>query len=143
MNRQEKWAWIRSAFTASALVFLCWNLFFLDAPDSVNDWKMVEETISTLFFAMLLAFGLLIRPGQGVIEDERDRAISAMAGRAALVALSLIVLVSATIIGSKSHTGLLATLSGAWVEQYLIACLALAWWIEASVCAFHHWRDRR
>jgi hypothetical protein len=99
--------------------------------------------VSILFYALLFAAAVLTRPGKGVVADERDRAISALAARTALAALSLIVFVSAMIIGTDGHADLLTMRYGGWFEHYLMACLALAWSIESSVCVFHHWRDRR
>jgi len=143
MNKQEKFAWTRFAITASAFVFLCWKLFVADAPVGADGWDETRSDVSILLYALLFAAVVFTRPGKGVVEDERDRAISAFSTKAALVALSLIVAVSAAIIGTDGHADLLTAHPGEWFEHYLFACLALAWWVESSVCGFHHWRDRR
>lgn len=143
MNKQERFAWIRFGITASAFVFLCWKLFVADAPVGADGWDGTRSSVSILFYALLFAAAVLTRPGKGVVADERDRAISLLAARTALAALSLIVFVSAMIIGTDGHVDLLTTRSGGWFEHYLMACLALAWAIESSVCVFHHWRDRQ
>ncbi len=143
MNKQEKLAWIRFGITASALGYLCWKLFLADGPVGADGWDETRNTVSNLFYALLLAVAVLTQPGKGVVLDERDRAISANAYKAGLFALSLILTVSAMIVGSDGHADLMTTRSGVWFEHYLLACLALAWWVESSVCAFHHWRDRR
>jgi hypothetical protein len=143
MNKQEKFAWIRLGITASAFVFLCWKLFVASAPVGADGWDETQSNLSILLYALLFAAFVLTRPGKCVVEDERDRAICAFAARAALAALSLIVVVSATIIGIEDYADMLTTHPGEWFEHYLFACLALAWWVESAVCVFHHWRDRR
>lgn len=143
MNKQEMFAWIRFGIIASAFVFLCWKLFVADALLGADGWDGTRSSVSIMFYGLLFAAAVLTRPGKGVVADERDRAISLQAARTALAALSLIVFVSAMIIGSDGHADLATIRSGGWFEHYLMACLALAWAIESSVCAFHHWRDRR
>jgi hypothetical protein len=143
VNKQEKFAWIRFAITASAFVFLCWKLFLADAPVGADGWDETRSSVSILLNSLIFAGVVLTRPGKGVVADERDRAISALADKTALTALSLIVFGSAAVIGSDGYADLLTTRSSGWFEHYLVACLALAWWVESSVCVFHHWRDRR
>ena len=143
MNKQEKFAWIRFAGTAVVFAVLCWKLFFADAPVGADDWEEINNNVSKLFYALIIGGAVLTRPGKGVVADERDRAISASAAKTALVALSLIVVVSGAIVGMDQYADLLTMRSAAWFEHYLIACLALAWWVESSVCVFHYWRDRR
>jgi uncharacterized membrane protein len=143
MNKQEKFAWIRFGIIASIFAFLCCNLFSAEAPAGATGWEEINSNVSNLLFVMLFAGFLLTRPGKGVIADERDRAISASAAKIALAALSLIIGVSGAIIGMDAYAVMLTTRTAAWFEHYLLACLALAWTIESSVCVFHHWRDRR
>lgn len=143
MNTDEKWAWLRFGMTASAFAYLCWKLFLVDSPLEVTAWEEVRDNLGNIILVFVFAAIVLIRPGKGVVADERDRAISLLAARTAMVALSLIVLVSATIIGMDGYADLTKTRSGRWFEHYLMACLALAWVIESAVCVFHHWRDRR
>lgn len=143
MNKHEKFAWIRFAMTASTFAFLFWKMFFVDSPVEVTAWEEIHDNISDLFLVSMFAGAVLTRPGKGVVADERDRAISASAAKSALAALTLIIVVSGSIIGMDAYTDLLTTYPAAWFKHYLIACLALAWAIESSVCVFHHWRDRR
>ncbi|NOT90029.1 MAG: hypothetical protein HOP03_17890 [Lysobacter sp.] len=143
MNKQEKFAWIRFGGTALVFAFLCWKLFFADAPVGADGWEAIKNNVVNLFYVLIFAGAVLTSPRKGVVADEHDRAISASAARTALVALTLIVTVSATIVGMDPYADLLAMRSTAWFEHYLLACLALAWWVESSVCVFHHWRDRR
>ncbi len=143
MNKHEAYAWFRVVFIGTACVWLCWRLFFADATGGADIWDRNREAVSIAFYAFLFAMAVFTRPGKGVVADERDQAISALAARSALVALSLLVIVSATIIGTEGHADLLTTRSNGWFEHYLIACLMLGWWVESAVCSFHHWRDRR
>ncbi|MEQ1513441.1 MAG: DUF2178 domain-containing protein [Lysobacteraceae bacterium] len=144
MNNQEKFAWIRFGGTGLVLAFLCWKLFLAEAPVGADGWEEITESVSNLLYVLIIAGAVLNWPRKkDVVADERDRAISASAAKTALVALTLIVAVSGMIVGMDQYADLLTMHSAAWFEHYLIACLALAWWVESSVCAFHHWRDRR
>ncbi len=143
MNTHESYAWFRFAATGMAFAYLSWRLFFADADVGHATWDETRGIMSILLQAFVLVMVILTRPGKGVVADERDRAISASAAKAALIALSLIVLVSAMVVGTKGHADLLTSRPGGWFEHYLIACLALAWWVESAVCVFHHRRDRR
>lgn len=143
MNKQEKFGWIRFGITASVFVFLCWKLFLADPRVGDDEWKEIHGSVMNLVLVIALAGFVLTRPGKGVVADERDRAITASAAKTALAALTLIVAVSGTIIGMGSYADLLAVRSAEWFEHYLMACLALAWWVESAVTVFHHWRDRR
>ena len=143
MNKHETYAWFRVVFIGTAFAWLCWRLFFADETAGNGVWDRTREMASIAAYALVFAMAVFTRPGKGVVADERDRTISALAAKYALVALSLVVLVSASIIGTRTHADLLVDRSGGWFEHYLIACLALAWWVESAVCVFHHWRDRR
>lgn len=143
MNKHESYAWFRVLFIGTACAWLCWRLFFADANGDADFWDRTRETTSIAIYAFLFAMAMFTRPGKGVVADERDRAISAIAAKSALVALSLVLLVSAMIIGSEGHADLLSARSNGWFEHYLLACLMLGWWVESAVCVFHHWRDRR
>lgn len=143
MNKQERYAWIRFGVMGGALAYLCLKLFLADDSIAPEGWNETRDMLSILFYALLLVAAVVARPGKGVVADERDKAISASAAKNALVALTLVVLVSAMIIGTEGHSALLTRHPGAWFEHYLIACLAFAWWVESAACAFQHWRDRR
>lgn len=143
MNKQEKFAWIRFGGIALVFAYLCWKLFFADAPVGADGWEAIKNNVANLTYVLVFAGAVLTSPRKGVAVDERDRAISASAAKTALVALSLIIAVSGTIIGMDRYADLLTMRSAAWFEHYLLACLALAWWVESSVTVFHHWRDRR
>jgi hypothetical protein len=75
--------------------------------------------------------------------DERDRVISGIAAKHGLVALSLLIMVSTSILQGREYAHWVSSRSPFWVEHYLIACIAFGWWVEASVSVFHYWRDRR
>lgn len=144
MNTAEKWAWIRFGATASAFAYLLWKLFLIDSSLEVTAWEEVRDNLSSMLFVFGCGALLLIQPGKGEVEeDERDRAISAYATKAALLALTCIIYLSAIIVGRKANADLLITYPAAWFEHYLMACLALAWAIQSAVCVFSHWRDRR
>lgn len=143
MNRQESYARLRFVLIGMALIYLCWRLFSVDQTVASDVWGRTHDVISIMFYALLMAMAVFTRPGKGVVADERDAAISALSVRVALIVLSLIVLLSAMIVGARGHAGLLAAHPGGWFEHYLIACLALAWWVESAICAVLHWRDRR
>ena len=143
MSKQERFAWVRAGMTIVVLMYLFWRLFLAGTPVAQTEWTDTRDLLSTLVNVLLLVFVVLTRPGKGVVQDERDRAIAGQGTKAGLVALTLIVFVSAMIIGSEGHADLLVKRPGAWFEHYLIACLAWGWCVESSVCAFHYWRDRR
>lgn len=144
MNKHEFAAWLRFALIGVIFGGMVWRLFFAETGDAGADvWNATHDAVSVLLYAMVFAMLLLTRPGKGVVEDERDRAISAMAAKAGLVALSLIVAVSATILDIGAYAGVLNSRPANWFRFYLFACVALAWWVESAVCIFQQWRDRR
>jgi hypothetical protein len=143
MSKQELFAWSRAGITVVVVMYLIWRLFLAGTPSVQTEWTDTRDLLSTLFNVLVLVFVVLTRPGKGVVQDERDRAIAALGTKAGFIALTLIVFVSAMIIGSEGHADLLVKRSGGWFEHYLIGCLALGWCVESSVCALHHWRDRR
>lgn len=144
MNTDEKWAWIRFGWTASIFAYLFWKLFLIDWPLDITVWQEASDGLSNLFIGFSLAGLVWTELGKGAVEeDERDRAISASANKAALIALTVIIMMSTKILDWDTSADLLTTYPAAWFGHYLIACLALAWAIQSSVCVFLHWRDRR
>jgi hypothetical protein len=145
MNAQQKLAWIRFGASASVFAYLCWKLFLIDSPSEVTARQEVRDYLSNMSYVFMFAIAVAtFRPGKGVVEDERDRAISAFAAKSALMALTLIISFSLIIMDIETYAGrLTAAYPVVWFEHYLMACLAVAWVIESSICAFLYWRDRR
>jgi uncharacterized membrane protein len=143
VSKHELSAWWRLALSAMYGLYLCRLLFFTEEVIADDGWEGIRGTLNFLLVIILLLDAYL-RRRKGIAEDERDRAISGIASRDALVALGILVALTPTITGG----GVLAkdaeiVLEVAWFDFYVFACIAFAVCVEAAVTVFHHWRDRR
>jgi hypothetical protein len=141
MNKQEKFAWARLGIIILVMAYLIWHLLG-DNELPVQKQRDVRGYISNSLYALVFLSLYLSHYVKGVDVDERDRAISGMAAKHGLVALSLMLLISTVVLQDHNYDGWISVRSPFWIEQYLILCIAFGWWIEASVSVFHYWRDR-
>lgn len=143
MNKHEISAWWRFALSGLYGIYFCRLLFFTDGSIAEDGWENAREMLTVLVFLVFL-LDAYIRRRKGIAEDERDRAISGIAARDALVALGLLVLLTPIIVGGGNlENDAEIVLKVVWFDFYVFACVAFAIWVEAAVTVFHHWRDRR
>lgn len=140
MNKHEISAWWRFAVSGLYGIYLCRLLFFADGSLAEDGWEDVRGTFNVLLLLILL-LDIYLRRRKGIAEDERDRAISGIAARDALVALGVLVVSTPIIVGGIGKDDIV--LKNDWFVYYTHACIAFAVWVEAAVTVFHHWRDRR
>jgi hypothetical protein len=149
MSKHEYSAWWRFALSAMYGLYLCRLLFFTEEAIADDGWEGIRGTLNFLLVIILLLDAYL-RRRKGIAEDERDRAISGIASRDALVALGILVLATPFIltrpfiVAGDIHSGAdRVVLNADWFDFYVLACVTFAVWMEAAVTVFHHWRDRR
>lgn len=149
MNKHELSAWWRLVLSTLLGVYLGNVLFFSKDGISKDGWEEVRGNLNILLVVILLLDAWL-RRRQGIAEDERDRAISGIASRDALVALAILVLATPFILtrpfiaAGNIHSDLYRiALNTDWFDFYVLACVTFAVWVEAAITVFHHWRDRR
>ncbi len=149
MNKHELSAWWRLVLSTLFGVYLGNVLFFSKDGISKDGWEEVRGNLNILLVVILLLDAWL-RRRQGIAEDERDRAISGIASRDALVALAILVLATPFILtrpfiaAGNIHSDLYRiALNTDWFDFYVLACVTFAVWVEAAITVFHHWRDRR
>lgn len=143
MNKHELSAWWRLVLSALFGLYLCNVLFFDTESISTEGWQAVRGNLNILLVVILLLDAWL-RRRQGIAADERDRAISGIAARDALVALGIVVLVTPMVLkGGEPASKDIVAREYDWMVFYAMACIAFAIWVEAAVTVFHHWRDRR
>ncbi len=142
MNKHEFSAWWRFAVSGLYGIYLCRLLFFADGSITEDGWEDARGMVSVLMVLILLLDAYL-RRRKGIAEDERDRAISGIAARDALVALGVLVVSTPIIVQGGVLGKDEIVLKVDWFDFYVLACIAFAVWVEAAVTVFYHWRDRR
>lgn len=141
MSKHEYAAWWRFSLSGAVGVWLCWHLFFVEPSVIESGWENVRDAFN-IFLLSTFFLDAYLRRRKGIAQDERDRAISGIAARDALVALGILVLATPIIISGGVVGKDEIVLKVDWFDFYVLACIALAIWVEAAVTVFHHWRDR-
>ena len=142
MNKHEHLAWWRLGLGVAFLLYLCWQLSSGEQQAGAGGWENARDMVSLFAVVFFLASGY-VRRSKGIEEDERDLIISGIAGRSALFALILVVVVSPMIMSGTAVTKEPIAREADWLTFYAIACAMFAMSVDAAVTVFHHWWDRR
>ncbi|MFT4256160.1 MAG: hypothetical protein QM599_04275 [Pseudoxanthomonas sp.] len=144
MNKQEKIAILALAVTCSGIAYLMWQLFFATGVLASGTMpEGVRDNVAKLFAVLILGFMLIRNFGSGPLEDERDRQVKAKGMEAGYFALVLQLVVTGVAVGSDAYASYIGSRSSAWLEMYLLLCIAVSVAANYAVKAFHYWRDRR
>jgi uncharacterized membrane protein len=139
-------AWIGSAFLTVAVAWFALKLPLFAVPGPV--WQNPDAAAAGRTLAMLLiawaivSFVLAGRWRDRVSRDERDRQIEAHASQRSSLALVIMLVALALLLGF-SPPDRLQWATPLLLANLLLLLLMLSWLAETALTALSYWRDRR
>lgn len=140
----EARAWVGFGFTAVAAIYFLAKLHVFQGADALRapDANAVGRNLVMLLIAWTVLSSVLASRWQGeVLEDERDRRITAQAGGLGRGALTVAVIGLALMLGFSPAARL------AWATHFMIAnllvfMLVASCLVEYAATVIAYWRDR-
>lgn len=139
MSKQEASSWLALALCGIGSVYLALRLFTGDGAGVDGD---TARHASRGLIVFVVAWLLLRRRDATPLADERDRAIAARRMQAGYMALLLMLLVGATLLGLDGWRDAIASRPAAWLESMVMLMLLASLTVHSAVGVWHYVRDR-
>lgn len=139
MSKQEASSWLALAPCGIGSVYLPMRLFTGDGAGVDGD---TARNASRGLIVFVVAWLLLRRRDATPLADERDRTIAARRMQAGDMALLLMLLLVATLLGLDGRRDAITARPAAWLESVVMLMLLASLTVHAAVGVWHYARDR-